>query len=71
MKHYVWETFGSLFWSGEYSDCELCGNLSLAATRYCSNFKEVLQTNLEHFTVTKVERALVEGQDRYNPGIYK
>jgi photosystem II PsbU protein len=33
--------------------------------------KEVLQANLEHFTVTKVERALVEGQDRYNPGIYK
>jgi photosystem II PsbU protein len=33
--------------------------------------KEVLQANLAHFTVTKVERALVEGQDRYNPGIYK
>lgn len=33
--------------------------------------KDTLQANLEHFTVTKVERALVEGEDRYNPGIYK
>jgi photosystem II PsbU protein len=33
--------------------------------------KETLQANLEHFTVTKVEKALVEGEDRYNPGIYK
>jgi photosystem II PsbU protein len=33
--------------------------------------KETLQANLEHFTVTEVERALVEGEDRYNPGIYK
>jgi photosystem II PsbU protein len=33
--------------------------------------KDTLQANLEHFTVTDVEKALVEGQDRYNPGIYK
>jgi photosystem II PsbU protein len=33
--------------------------------------KDTLQANLEHFTATKVERALVEGEDRYNPGIYK
>ncbi len=33
--------------------------------------KETLQANLEHFTVTAVEKALVEGEDRYNPGIYK
>jgi photosystem II PsbU protein len=33
--------------------------------------KEILEANLDHFTVTPVERALVEGQDRYNPGIYK
>jgi photosystem II PsbU protein len=33
--------------------------------------KEILEANLDHFTVTQVERALVEGQDRYNPGIYK
>jgi photosystem II PsbU protein len=33
--------------------------------------KETLKVNLEHFTVTTVEKALVEGEDRYNPGIYK
>jgi photosystem II PsbU protein len=33
--------------------------------------KEMLKTNLEHFTITEVEKALVEGEDRYNPGIYK
>jgi photosystem II PsbU protein len=33
--------------------------------------KYILQANLEHFTVTDVEKALVEGEDRYNPGIYK
>lgn len=33
--------------------------------------KETLQANLDHFTVTAVEKALVEGEDRYNPGIYK
>jgi photosystem II PsbU protein len=33
--------------------------------------KEKLQANLEHFTVTEVEPALVSGQDRINPGIYK
>jgi photosystem II PsbU protein len=33
--------------------------------------KDTLQANLDHFTVTEVEKALVEGEDRYNPGIYK
>jgi photosystem II PsbU protein len=33
--------------------------------------KDALQSNLENFTVTEVEKALVEGEDRYNPGIYK
>ncbi len=33
--------------------------------------KEMLKANLEHFTVTEVEKALVEGEDRYNPSIYK
>lgn len=33
--------------------------------------RELLQQNLEHFTVTEVTPALVEGGDRYNPGIYK
>jgi photosystem II PsbU protein len=33
--------------------------------------KETLKANLEHFTVTAVEKALVEGEDRYNPGIYR
>ncbi len=33
--------------------------------------REVLQENLEYFTVTVVEPSLVEGGDRYNPGIYK
>jgi photosystem II PsbU protein len=33
--------------------------------------KDILQANLEHLTVTEVERALVEGEDRYNSGIYK
>lgn len=32
---------------------------------------DTLQTNLENFAVTAVEPALVEGQDRINPGIYK
>ena len=33
--------------------------------------KEILQANLGNFTVTDVEAALVEGQDRINPGIYR
>jgi photosystem II PsbU protein len=33
--------------------------------------KDTLQANLEHFTVTEAESALVEGEDRYNPDIYK
>lgn len=33
--------------------------------------RETLKANLDHFTVTTVEKALVEGEDRYNPGIYK
>ncbi len=33
--------------------------------------QEILQANLDNFTVTSVEPALVEGQDRINPGIYK
>jgi len=32
--------------------------------------KEVLRSYLDSFTVTDVEPALVEGQDRINPGIY-
>jgi photosystem II PsbU protein len=33
--------------------------------------KELLQKNLDHFTVTAPEPALIEGGDRYNPGIYR
>lgn len=33
--------------------------------------KETLQNNLDHFTVTDVEAAMVEGADRINNGIYK
>jgi len=33
--------------------------------------KEVLQANLDNFTVTEVEEALVEGGDRFNNGIYR
>lgn len=33
--------------------------------------KEILQANLKNFTVTDVERALVEGDDRINNGIYR
>ena len=33
--------------------------------------KEVLQANLDNFTVTDVEEALVEGADRINNGIYR
>jgi photosystem II PsbU protein len=33
--------------------------------------KQTLQANLDKFTVTPVEPALVEGEDRFNPGIYK
>lgn len=33
--------------------------------------REVLRKNLNHFTVTEVEPALVEGGDRYNPGLYR
>ena len=32
--------------------------------------KEVLQANLDNFTVTNPEAALTGGQDRYNPGVY-
>ncbi len=33
--------------------------------------RELLQKNLDHFTVTEAEPALIEGGDRYNPGIYR
>jgi photosystem II PsbU protein len=33
--------------------------------------KEILQSNLDNFTVTEVEEALVEGGDRFNNGVYK
>lgn len=33
--------------------------------------KEVLQANLDNFTVTDVESAFNEGDERYNNGIYK
>ncbi|WP_298616192.1 photosystem II complex extrinsic protein PsbU [uncultured Thermosynechococcus sp.] len=33
--------------------------------------KEILRQNLDHFTVTEMETALVEGGDRYNNGLYK
>ncbi len=32
--------------------------------------KQLLQANLDNFTVTDVEQALIEGGDRYNNGIY-
>lgn len=32
--------------------------------------KEILQANLEHFTVTETEAAFVEGYDRINNGYY-
>jgi photosystem II PsbU protein len=35
------------------------------------NQKQFLQANLDKFTVTPVEEALVEGGDRYNNGIYR
>jgi photosystem II PsbU protein len=33
--------------------------------------KEVLEANLDNFTATNVETALVEGADRFNNGVYK
>jgi photosystem II PsbU protein len=33
--------------------------------------KDILQANLDHFTVTAPEEALVEGGDRFNNGIYR
>lgn len=33
--------------------------------------RELLRNNLDHFTVSEVEPALVEGGDRYNPSLYK
>ncbi len=33
--------------------------------------KEILQSNLDHFTVTKQEAVFNEGDDRFNNGIYK
>jgi photosystem II PsbU protein len=32
---------------------------------------QVLQANLDHFTVSEVEAAYTEGDDRFNNGIYK
>jgi photosystem II PsbU protein len=32
--------------------------------------KELLQANLDKFTVTEVDPTFVEGGDRYNPGVY-
>ncbi|MFB2836657.1 photosystem II complex extrinsic protein PsbU [Floridanema evergladense] len=36
-----------------------------------SRQKEILQANLDEFTVTPVESAFVEGDDRINNGIYR
>jgi photosystem II PsbU protein len=33
--------------------------------------KQVLQANLDKFTVTQVDPTFVEGGDRYNPGVYE
>jgi photosystem II PsbU protein len=33
--------------------------------------KEVLKNNFDHFTVTEVTKELVEGQDRFNNGVYR
>ncbi len=33
--------------------------------------KDILQANLDHFTVTDVEAAFTEGDDRVNNGIYR
>jgi photosystem II PsbU protein len=33
--------------------------------------KQILQANLERFTVTEPESAFIEGDDRYNNGIYR
>jgi photosystem II PsbU protein len=33
--------------------------------------KQVLQSNLNHFTVSEVEPAFTEGDDRFNNGIYR
>lgn len=33
--------------------------------------KDTLEANLDNFTVTDVEEALVEGGDRFNNGVYK
>lgn len=33
--------------------------------------RQLLRNNLDKFTVTDVEPALVEGGDRYNPGLYR
>lgn len=33
--------------------------------------KEILQSNLDNFTVTEVAKELVEGDDRINNGIYR
>jgi photosystem II PsbU protein len=33
--------------------------------------KQILQANLDNFTVTDVEAVYTEGDDRYNNGIYK
>lgn len=33
--------------------------------------KQILTANLDNFTVTSVETALVSGDDRYNNGVYK
>jgi len=33
--------------------------------------KQILQGNLDHFTVTEVEPAFTEGDDRFNNGIYR
>ena len=33
--------------------------------------KQVLQGNLDHFTVSEVEPAFTEGDDRFNNGIYR
>jgi photosystem II PsbU protein len=33
--------------------------------------RDILQKNLDKFTVSEVEPSLVEGGDRFNPGIYK
>ncbi|MFN6248070.1 photosystem II complex extrinsic protein PsbU, partial [Microcystis sp.] len=57
---------GKIIKNAPYQEVEDVLNIpGLSATQ-----KERLQANLEKFTVTEPSKEFIEGDDRFNPGVY-